>query len=39
MVHCIDKVVCKGLSEETEEKLGQDSKLSTVSVSSGPLAW
>jgi len=39
MIHCIDKDECKDLFEETEENLGQDSKLSISSISSSALAW
>jgi hypothetical protein len=39
MIRCVDKDEYKGLSEETVENLGQDSKLSISSISSSPLAW
>jgi hypothetical protein len=39
MIHCSAKDEYKDLSEENEENLGQDSKLSISSISSSPLAW
>jgi len=39
MICCVDKDEYKDLPEETEENLGQDSKLSISSISSSPLAW
>jgi hypothetical protein len=38
MIRCIDKDECKDLFEETEENLGQDSKLSISRISSSALA-